>query len=216
MKDATIYFWTKSGNTKIIAETIQEKLKENSIGCELVDISTIDTSQNISVPSEKLLGFMAPIHGFGSAIAFENFLKDFPEGSNDVFFVANGALKVGNAINYAVSKLKSKGYNVVGYTYTLTTNESLVNAKEKENTKKESKKREAPKIVMERAKNKIADFTEKLIQGKKVFEKQNQNIFLMPFLMLAHLLVRALYEPVIKKSLEQEKSEKSEKESKDS
>ena len=45
MKQAAVIFWSQTGNTRRMAEAIQEGISSKGIACELLDVSAVDAQQ---------------------------------------------------------------------------------------------------------------------------------------------------------------------------
>jgi flavodoxin len=162
-----IYYYTNTGNTELMANTVSDKLEEAGKKCELVNIKTI-TGQVIIQP-ETAIGFFSPIYAGGTAPPFEKFIKKQVPATqgHEAFILSNGgADHPGNSNAYMVKKLTKKGFNIIGCGFTSTASSLAEEPKEGE-------EREDPEVQMKRAIEKARLFADKLIKDEKPWEYGN-------------------------------------------
>ncbi len=161
-----IYYYTNTGNTELITQTVLNKFKEAGKKCEMMDIKTINGMANI--PPETDIGFFSPVYAGGTASPFEKFIKKqvpMSQGT-DAFVLSNGASdNPGNSNAFMVKKLSGKGYNIIGCGFT-TTPSALAEDEEP----KEGEVREDPKVTLDKAIEKAKDFAQKLLNNEKVWD----------------------------------------------
>ncbi|MDC0558792.1 EFR1 family ferrodoxin [Candidatus Izimaplasma bacterium] len=113
MKNAIIYFFSGTGNTRIIAEEISNELNSLNIETEIYDIrlpfSTIPNPNDYD-----FVGFGYPIHAFNSPQFFLDFIKELPEGKqipSFIFKTSGEPFRFNNASSWSLKNiLKKKGY----------------------------------------------------------------------------------------------------------
>jgi ferredoxin len=123
-KEVVIYYFSGTGNAKQVASWIAETASQHSVKAVLVDISKIDRNLIKASPSNTLIGFCSPTHGFNFPPIMLHFVFQFPTGHNQVFIINTRAgmrLKnmtvpglSGIAQHLAAIILLIKGYKIIG------------------------------------------------------------------------------------------------------
>lgn len=113
MKKSIIYFFSGTGNTKIIAEKISNELNLLGIKTEIYDIRL--PFNTIPDPNGyDFVGFGYPIHAFNAPQFFLNFIKKIPKVKhiNTFIFKTSGEpFRFNNASSWSlINILKKKGY----------------------------------------------------------------------------------------------------------
>jgi len=85
-KQATIYYFSGTGNAKFAAEEIKSNLQAYDIDSNIINIA--DKTELIKPPEEQqLIGFCYPTHGFNAPPIVLNFIFRFPRGKSKVFLL---------------------------------------------------------------------------------------------------------------------------------
>jgi ferredoxin len=85
-RQATIYYFSGTGNAKFAAEEINSNLQTYNIDTDVINIA--DKSAIIKAPEEdRLIGFCYPTHGFNAPPIVLNFIFRFPRGKSKVFLL---------------------------------------------------------------------------------------------------------------------------------
>jgi flavodoxin len=161
-----IYYYTNTGNTELITQTVLNKFKEAGKKCEMVNINTVTGTANI--PEETDIGFFSPVYAGGTAPPFEKFIKEQVPMSKgtDAFVLSNGGSdNPGNSNAFMIKKLSGKGYNITGCGFT-TTPSALAEDEEP----KEGEVREDPKVTLDKAIEKAKNFAQRLLNNEKPWE----------------------------------------------
>ncbi len=113
MKKSIIYFFSGTGNTKIIAKEISNELNLLNIETELYDIRLPLTE--IPDPNNyDFIGFGYPIHAFNTPQFFLNFIKKLPDTDHIptfIFKTSGEPFRFNNASSWSLKTiLKKKGY----------------------------------------------------------------------------------------------------------
>lgn len=113
MKKAIIYFFSGTGNTKIVAEEIMNELNSIDILTDIYDIR----SPFINIPDPNscdFVGFGYPIHAFNTPQFFLQFINRLPEVKNlptFIFKTSGEPFRFNNASSWSlIRKLRKKGY----------------------------------------------------------------------------------------------------------
>ena len=105
MKPCILYF-SRTGNTKRLAEAISESLK--------VPAFDIATSEPSVADDCDLLIIGTPVNGFRPAVEVTAFLERLPEGSGKKAIVfCTFALGKGGTLKQMIQQLEKKGYDTV-------------------------------------------------------------------------------------------------------
>ncbi len=113
MKKAIIYFFSGTGNTKIVAEEIMDELIALEINTEIFDIRMPLT--NVPNPNDyEYVGFGYPIHAFNTPQFLLKFIKKLPEVKHIptfIFKTSGEPFRFNNVSSWSlINKLKKKGF----------------------------------------------------------------------------------------------------------
>ena len=119
-----IYFFSGTGNARFAANTIISYASQKGIETELIDISK-NGSVKFQNEENTLIGFCYPTHGFDAPPNVLNFIRRFPKGDSDVFFLNTRAgMKLFNiqtpglgglALWLPAIIMRFKGYKPIGF-----------------------------------------------------------------------------------------------------
>ena len=119
-----IYYFTGTGNAKMIAAWLSGFASEMGIPCQIINIAKKDGSHLKHIDVDSLIVIISPVHGFNFPPITLDFIRRFPDGKNPVVLMnTRGGLKIGNfvtpgltGIAFMLSSfiLRKKGYKVVG------------------------------------------------------------------------------------------------------
>jgi len=119
-----VYFFSGTGNAKQVALWIAGVAEATGIKAEIVNIAGIDRRHVHPPPTDALVGFCSPTHGFNLPPIMLHFLFRFPAGRNRVFIVNTRAgAKLGRMALPGLSGLAQllpalvlllKGFRIVG------------------------------------------------------------------------------------------------------
>lgn len=117
MKSIDIYYFSGTGNTKLIIEKLQEQLDSCGAEVNLISIEEVLNSGNaIEVDQCEMLGLAYPIHGFGTSPLVQKFITKLPEGNGLKLFILKTAADLlsinHNASTKSIIKLEKSGYDV--------------------------------------------------------------------------------------------------------
>ena len=94
MSKILVTYFSQTGNTKKIAESIYESLEGDKT------IKPVDEVQNIQDYSLLFIGF--PVHSHGVPFKIENLLKKIPKGKKIALFSTHGSLSGGRLSREAI------------------------------------------------------------------------------------------------------------------
>mgnify|MGYP001185926377 CR=1 FL=1 len=119
-----IYYFSGSGNAKQVAFWFAELAKQKEFEAQTIDIAKTDVLSIKEIPSDALILFISPIHGFNYPEITLRFIENFPKGKNRVVLMNTRAgLKCGRFVTpgltgvaFLISSifLKIKGYKIFG------------------------------------------------------------------------------------------------------
>lgn len=125
MKNIKIFYFSGTGNSKNVAKWIKELSENNSIICDLYEISKIKQDNAPIFSSSDIILFVSPIHGFNYPPIVIEFLLKFPKGTNNVYLMNTRAGMLiknfitpglsGIAFYLATLILAFKGYKIKGF-----------------------------------------------------------------------------------------------------
>lgn len=112
-----LFYFSGTGNTRIIADLIREELQLESIIVETFAIDELlKQGKKIDIEKYYMIGLGHPIYGFGAPRVMERFIDILPVVSNkNVFIFKTGADFISvnhNSSGILIRKLQRKGYNV--------------------------------------------------------------------------------------------------------
>jgi ferredoxin len=82
-----IYYFSGTGNSKNVASWISAIASESGVETEVQNIATIDRISVKRPPSNALILFISPIHGFNYPPVMLHFIRRFPKGNNRVILM---------------------------------------------------------------------------------------------------------------------------------
>jgi len=107
-KDANLYYFSGTGNTKALAKATDEVLTQAGSTVLLRDIAAASTSYPVD-----LIGIFFPVYSLGAPRIVINFVQSLPAGEGRAAFViANAAGMAGPAHAAIARELTLKGYKV--------------------------------------------------------------------------------------------------------
>ena len=111
MKVLIIYF-SQTGNTKKIAETIKKGILKSDNTCEIAQIKEVNIDK---LENYDLIGIGTPTFFYREPINVKNFIQDLKgtKGKHCFLFCTHGSL-IGNTFYYMNEELTKKGYTVIG------------------------------------------------------------------------------------------------------
>jgi flavodoxin len=112
-----LFYFSGTGNTRIIANLIHNKLQVKAAVVELINIEElIDLKKEVDVNQYDMIGIGYPIYGFGEPKIIQKFVQMLPKvDSKNVFVFKTAADFISindNASSYLIRKLSKKGYNI--------------------------------------------------------------------------------------------------------
>ncbi len=120
-----IYYFSGTGNAAQVAFWFSQAAEEKNVPIDIINISKTDRNHIPSPPSNTLIGFISPTHGFNFPPVMLRFIFRFPRTDNNKVFVMNtrAGMKLsklflpglsGIALLLSSIVLYLKGYKVVG------------------------------------------------------------------------------------------------------
>jgi len=99
-----IYYFSGTGNSANVAKWIAATAGEKGIASELINIAHIDRLNIPIPPSDALVAFCSPVHGFNYPPVMQAFIRRFPKGKNPVLLLNTRAgMLIGKWITPGVS-----------------------------------------------------------------------------------------------------------------
>lgn len=107
-----IIYFSQTGNTKKIAETIKKGMLKSGNTCEITQIKKVDVN---SLENYDLIGIGTPTFFYREPRNVNKFIQDLKEtkGKHCFLFCTHGSL-IGNTFYYMNEELSKKGYIVIG------------------------------------------------------------------------------------------------------
>lgn len=119
-----IYYFTGTGNSENVALWLSEVASKYNISTHIKNIADIDRQDFDSPPSDALIVFVSPIHGFNYPPIMLHFIGRFPKSRNNVLLMNTRAGMLigkynvpgltGVAFFLSAAILKLKGYSIKG------------------------------------------------------------------------------------------------------
>ena len=119
-----IFYFSGTGNARMIASWFSKFAIENEVYCRIFDITSEGYIYLKEIDSDALIVFISPVHGFNYPKITLDFIRSFPKGNNSVVLMNTRAgMKVGKmvipgltGIAFFLSSfiLKRKGYKTIG------------------------------------------------------------------------------------------------------
>ena len=113
MMQTLMICFSQTGNTRKIAECIEEGILDAGAHCELKTLDEVDAG---SLPDYDLIGLGAPVFWYKEPFNVEDFIKALPEQNGRHWFVfCTHANVIGNFFPSVNEKLNTKGARVIGF-----------------------------------------------------------------------------------------------------
>lgn len=122
MKRLNIFYFSGTGNSKQIALWLAEYALSRSVDSNVSDISNVERIE--SFDKDDTIVIISPIHGFNYPAITRKFIRNLPNGSNDVVLMCTRAgMKYKNHVTPGLTgvaffvsdvALNRKGYDVIG------------------------------------------------------------------------------------------------------
>lgn len=172
-----IYYFSGTGNSRNVAAWLSELASQHHIDSTIINIALSERLSTNPPPSDALVIFVSPVHGFNYPPVMLHFIARFPKGKNKVVLMNTRAgMLIGNynlpgisGLTFLLSStiLKIKGYSLAGFVpVDLPSNWISLHPGLNDRT---------IKILHEKNKLKVAKSAEKLFSGSKpnisIFEK---------------------------------------------
>lgn len=99
-----IYYFSGTGNAKMVSQWIAEYLIQEDTWCELINISEINR-KDIPIPDKNTaIAFISPVHGFNYPPIMMHFIMRFPRSTNKVHLLNTRAgMRIGRFITPGLS-----------------------------------------------------------------------------------------------------------------
>lgn len=169
-KEATIYYFSGTGNARQTAEWVSEGLRLYGFNAHVQDIHLFRGKEIPNPKKNELIGFCSPTHGFHFPAITRKFIYRFPKSNQGNAFVLNtrAGLRIGRIFIPGLSGLvhyesaiilKYKGYKMVGQRpIDLPSNWLSLHP---------AVRKRGIDLMYERQKRKVQGFTSKLAKGEK-------------------------------------------------
>lgn len=86
-KKLTIYFFSGTGNSKVVSKWLSEVAMENQIATKVINIAQLDRHSIEAPEPDSLIAFVSPVHGFNYPPIVLHFILHFPQGNNKVLLL---------------------------------------------------------------------------------------------------------------------------------
>jgi ferredoxin len=167
----TIFYFSGTGNSGKVAQWMSSVATNLNIENEIFNIAIIDRHAIKPVPSDSLIIFISPVHGFNYPPIMLRFIARFPRGINKVVLMDTRAgMLIGNfnlpgisGATFILSSiiLKLKGYTIAGTkSVDLPSNWISLHPGLNERT---------VKCLHEKNKAKVTDYANKILSGKRIY-----------------------------------------------
>jgi len=124
MKDAILFYFSGTGNARMIATWFSKCALENNVSCRIFDMASKEDLCLNEIEADTLIVFISPVHGFNYPEIVLNFIRRFRKGKNPVVLMNTRAgMKICHLVTpgltgiaFFVSSfiLRRKGYRIVG------------------------------------------------------------------------------------------------------
>lgn len=171
IRSVTIYYFSGTGNSENVARWMALKAADLGIECEIFNIASIDRKHINPAPSDSLIVFVSPVHGFNYPPVMLYFIARFPKGRNKVILMDTRAgMLIGNynlpgisgaAFLFSSIILKFKGYSIGG-TKSVDLPSNWLSLHPGLNTR-------TVRILHQKQKASVIDFAEEVLQGKEKY-----------------------------------------------
>ena len=166
-KKIALFYFSGTGNTRMVATTVKKVFELNEYSCRLVELSS--GSMKNMVAGDEMLGIAFPVFGLGIPGIIRRFLADLPVIENsECFIIANAHTNSGLSIRQAKRLLAKKGYCLKASVSTYTPSSSIIT----EDTEPDDK----ADAMMKAAADKTEVFIDSMINGRAAFDRSRVNI----------------------------------------
>lgn len=124
IQSLNIYYFSGTGNSKNVAQWLADEAKAKEMQVELINISSTDRKNIQKAPSNFIIAFVSPVHGFNYPPAMLHFIIRFPKGKNKVVLLNTRAgMLIGKFITPGLSGISMylsaiilliKGFSIKG------------------------------------------------------------------------------------------------------
>ena len=115
-KSIGIYYFSGTGNTKIVAELLMKAFEDRGSKVEITRIEDVMKGKNqVEIDNYDIIGIGYPVHAFNAPRIVFKFIKELPAGDKKVFIFKSSAdpLLNGGPTTLVRSRLQQKRYSVV-------------------------------------------------------------------------------------------------------
>ncbi len=157
-----IYYFTGTGNTKLVAESARDRIRALGAQADAVEILP-------GIQAERkahIAGIVFPVYGLNLPAAVKRFLKSMPAlDGREAFIIANSHSSPGMTKETAAKILKRKGYSVIGTADVFTPSSSVIT--------EETESEDIAAGMRARAAESAAAFAGKIYSGENIFSSGN-------------------------------------------
>jgi ferredoxin len=167
-----IYYFSGTGNSKNVALWFAKKATIQGILCHIISIADIDRKHIETPPSDALILFVSPVHGFNYPPVMMHFIMRFPRGRNKaVLMNTRAGMLIGNwnlpglsgiSLYFAALCLKIKGHSIQG-TMPVDLPSNWISLHPGLNDR-------TIKLLHEKNRTRVDDFADIIISGKKSYK----------------------------------------------
>ncbi|MFZ4582313.1 MAG: EFR1 family ferrodoxin [Paludibacter sp.] len=173
-----VYYFSGTGNSTNVARWVAEIAQSKNMQVELINIAHVNRLHIATPPTDALIAFCSPVHGFNYPPVMQAFISRFPKGKNNVLLMNTRAgMLIGKWITPGVSGITFyfstlilwlKGYKINAlFPVDMPSNWISVHPGLNERT---------VKYLHERNKELVAKFATKVIEGGKDFRSLREII----------------------------------------
>lgn len=120
-----LYYFTGTGNTKLMAETVKAGLSSGGCSVSMTEIN--DNTVPEGNYDDAAIGVLFPVYGLSMARVMKRFISRLPRTAGGEFFVvANAHSNTGSSLKQAAGLMKKKGYILKGAVGTYTPSSSVI------------------------------------------------------------------------------------------
>jgi ferredoxin len=99
-----VYYFSGTGNSTNVAQWVAEIAQSKNMQVELVNIAHVNRLHIATPPTDALIAFCSPVHGFNYPPVMQAFIRRFPKGKNPVLLLNTRAgMLIGKWITPGVS-----------------------------------------------------------------------------------------------------------------
>ncbi len=167
----TIFYFSGTGNSANVARWMATAASKNNTAWAIYNIAAMDRNSIEPLPSDSLIVFVSPVHGFNYPPVMLKFIARFPKGKNKVILMDTRAGMLigkfnlpgisGAALLFSSLILKFKGYSIAGMkSVDLPSNWMSLHPGLNERT---------VNFLHARHKTRVIDFGEKILSGRQIY-----------------------------------------------